>query len=153
MSNGRFFRRPRRPRGLVLFAGLLVVLALGVFLGSALAPAHSDGRAGGTTSEGPSHLGNPLAGRIKKVVGTNVSAARYGEEVAARENFEENLAGEKVSDLDPISAQRFKQPVKEYKAYAHGWIERTIGDAKALGAALHGGSRADAQRAWEKAWG
>ncbi len=43
--------------------------------------------------------------------------------------------------------------MKEYKAYAHSWIERTIGDAKALGTALSGGSRADAQRAWEKAWG
>ena len=43
--------------------------------------------------------------------------------------------------------------MKEYKAYADGWIGRTIRDAKALGAALSGGSRADAQRAWEKAWG
>ena len=43
--------------------------------------------------------------------------------------------------------------MKEYKAYAHGWIERTIMDARALGAALAGGSRADARRAWEKAWG
>jgi hypothetical protein len=153
MSNGRFFRRPRRPRGLVLFAGLLVVLALGVFLGSALAPAHSDGRPGGTTSEGPSHLGNPLAGRITKVVGTDVSAARYGAEVAARENFEENLAGEKISDLLPLPAARFRKPVREYKAYAHAWIGRTIAAARALGGALEGGSRGDAQRAWEVAWG
>ncbi len=64
-----------------------------------------------------------------------------------------NLAGEKISDILPISARRFEKPVKEYKAYAHGWIERTIVDAKALGGALAGGSRADARQAWEKAWG
>jgi iron uptake system EfeUOB component EfeO/EfeM len=154
MSDGRSFRRPGRLGSLALVAGLLLVVAIGVFIGSALAPSHSDGQPGrGVASEGPARLANPLEGRITKVVGTDVSAARYGEEVAARENQEENLAGEKVSDLLPISAARFKKPVKEYKAYAHGWIERTIADAKALGATLSGGSRADAQQAWDKAWG
>jgi iron uptake system EfeUOB component EfeO/EfeM len=137
-----------------LFVGVLVVVAMGVFLGSALAPSHSDGQSGGgVASEGPSHVGNPLPGRVTKVVGTNVPAARYGEEVAAREDFGENLAGEKISDLPPISAARFKKPVKEYKAYAHAWIGRTIRDSKALGEALAVGSRAQAQQAWEKAWG
>jgi iron uptake system EfeUOB component EfeO/EfeM len=150
----RFFRRLGRPRRLVLFAGVLVVLALGVFLGSALAPSHSDGQSGGgVASEGPKHLANPLAGRIDKVVGTDISPARYGEEVAAREDYEENLAGEKISDLEPLPAARFKKPVREYKAYAHAWIGRTIVAARALGGALEGSSRADAQRAWEKAWG
>jgi iron uptake system EfeUOB component EfeO/EfeM len=154
MSNGRSFRRPGTLRGLALVTGVLVVVAIGVFIGSALAPSHSDGQPdGGVASEGPAHVDNPLAGHLTKVVGTNAPAARYGEEVATRENFEENLAGEKVSDLDPIPPARFKQPVKEYKAYAHGWIERTISDAMALGTTLSGGSRADAQRAWEKAWG
>jgi iron uptake system EfeUOB component EfeO/EfeM len=154
MSTRRSFRRPGRLGAAALFVGLLVVVALGVFLGSALTPTSSDGRSGGSkASEGPAQVDNPLAGRLTKVVGTDVGAARYGEEVAAREDFEENLAGEKVSDLDPLPARRFRKPVKEYKAYAHGWIERTIVDAKALGGALAGGSRADAQRAWEKAWG
>jgi hypothetical protein len=139
---------------LTIGVGLIVVVALGVFLGSALTPAaHSDGRSGGTTSDGPAHIANPLAGRVTNVVGTGVSAARYGEEVAAREDFEENLAGEKISDLLPLPASRFEKPVKEYKAYAHVWIGRTIRDAEALGDALAGGSRAGAQRAWEKAWG
>ena len=138
----------------MLAAGVLVVVAIGVFIGSALAPSHSDGQSGGgVASEGPAHVANSLEGRLTKVVGTNAPAARFGEEVAARENFEENLAGEKISDLHPIPPARFKKPVKEYKAYAHGWIERTIRDAKALGAALSGGPRADAQRAWETAWG
>jgi iron uptake system EfeUOB component EfeO/EfeM len=138
----------------VLLLGLLVLLALGVFLGSALAPAHSDGRSGGgTASEGPEHVANPLAGRIKKVVGTNVSPALYGEEVAAREDYEENLAGEKISDLLPLPARRFKKPVGEYKAYAHAWIDRTIAASRALGEELTGGSRAAARRAWEQAWG
>jgi iron uptake system EfeUOB component EfeO/EfeM len=138
----------------VLLAGVLVVVAIGVFVGSALAPSHSDGQSGGgVASVGPAHLANSLEGHLTKVVGTDTPAARFGEEVAARENFEENLAGEKISDLQPISPARFKRPVKEYKAYALSWIERTIGAAKALGTALSGGSRADAQRAWDKAWG
>jgi iron uptake system EfeUOB component EfeO/EfeM len=136
-----------------LFVGLLVLVAFGVFLGSALTPTHSDGRAGGVASEGPAHVANPLAGRVSTVVGTDVPAARFGEEVAAREDYGENLAGEKISDLLPIAAARFRRPVKEYKAYAHGWIERTIVDAEALGATLTRGSRAEARRAWEKAWG
>ncbi|HEX4307525.1 MAG TPA: EfeM/EfeO family lipoprotein [Solirubrobacterales bacterium] len=154
MSTRGFFRRPGRLGGAAIFIGLLVVVALGVFLGSALTPTDSDGRpGGGKSSEGPARVDNPLAGRLTKVVGTKVGAARYGEEVAAHEDFGENLAGEKVSDLDPIPARRFKRPVREYKAYAHGWIERTVKDAEALGRVLADGSRADAQRAWETAWG
>jgi hypothetical protein len=137
-----------------LFVGVLVVVALGVFLGSALAPSHSDGQSGGgVASEGPSHVANPLAGRLTRVVGTDAPAARFGEEAAAREDFGENLEGEKISDLPPISAGRFKKPVKEYKAYAHGWIDHTIKDVEALGGTLDGASRAAAQHAWEKAWG
>lgn len=154
MSPRRFFRRPGHLGGLAIGVGVLGVLVVGVFLGSALAPSHSDGQSGGgVASEGPAHVSNPLAGRITKVVGSNVPAARYGEEIAALENFEENLAGEKISDLAPISAARFKKPVREYKAYAEGWIGRTIRDANALNATLAGGSRAAAQRAWEKVWG
>jgi iron uptake system EfeUOB component EfeO/EfeM len=153
MSTRRSFRRPGRLGGLALGAGLLVVVALCVFLGSALAPSHSDGRPrGGVASEGPAHVANELAGRLTKVVGTDVSAARYGEEVAAHEDFEQNLAGEKVSDLDPLPARRFERPVREYKAYAHVWIGHTIADAKVLGGTLAGGSRPAARRAWEKAW-
>jgi iron uptake system EfeUOB component EfeO/EfeM len=147
-------RRPGRLGGAALLIGGLALVVLGVFLGSALAPSHSDGNPGAPVhSEGPAEIANPLAGQIKTVVGTDVPAARFGEEAAAREDFEQNLAGEKVSDLQPISAERFIQPVKEYKEYAHGWIERAIVDAEALGATLAGGSRADARRAWEKAWG
>src|SRR6201996_5586694 len=154
MSTRRSFRRPGRLGGLALVAGVLFVVAVGVFIGSALAPSHSDGQSGGgVVSDGPSHVANPLAGRLTTVVGTDTPAARFGEEVSAREDFGENLEGEKISDLLPISAARFKQPVKEYKAYAHAWIGRTIGAAKALGETLSGGSRADAQQAWAKAWG
>lgn len=153
MSTRRFLRRPGRLGGAALFVSLLAIVVLGVFLGSALTPSHSSARHGGVASEGPASVANPLAGRLEKVVGTDIPAARYGEEVAAREDFEENLAGEKVSDLDPLPAGRFRKPVREYKAYAHGWIERTIRDARALQGTLAGGSRAAARRAWEKAWG
>jgi hypothetical protein len=154
MSTRRSFRRPGRLGGLAVAAGVLVVVALGVFLGSALAPSHSDRQSGGgVASEGPAHVDNPLTGSITKVVGADASAARYGEEVAALEDFEENLAGEKISDLSPIPAGRFKKPVKEYKAYGRAWISRTIRDANALNATLAGSSRAAAQRAWDKAWG
>jgi hypothetical protein len=154
MSSRRNFRRPGRRGGGAILLGVLAVVVLAVFVGSALAPSHSDGRDGSVAAEGPAHVANPLAGRLHKVVGTDVSAARYGEEVAAQENFGVNLAGEQVSELAPIPAGRFARPVREYKAYAHGWIERTIRDAKALGATLSaGGPRAEARRAWEKAWG
>jgi iron uptake system EfeUOB component EfeO/EfeM len=132
--------------------GLLVVLALGAFLGSALTPAHSESHSGAVASEGPEHVANPLAGRIGKVVGNDAPAARYGEEVAALEDYEENLAGEKISELKPLPARRFKAPVREYKAYAKVWIGRTIDAARALDDSLAGGSRASARRAWEETW-
>lgn len=153
MHAPRFFRRAGRLGGAAILLGLLVVIVIGVFLGSALAPSPSDGHAGGTDSEGPARVANPLAGQITKVVGTDVPAARFGEEAAAREDFGENLAGEKISDILPISARRFAEPVRQYKHYAHGWVERTIVDAKTLDLTLTGGSRAEARRAWEVAWG
>ncbi|HVX34318.1 MAG TPA: EfeM/EfeO family lipoprotein [Solirubrobacterales bacterium] len=153
MRSRRSFCRPGRLRGATILAGGLGLVVVAVLLGSALAPSHSDGRSGGVASEGPARVANPLAGQVTRVVGTDVPAARFGEEVAAREDFEENLAGEKVSDLLPISPRRFAKPVREYKAYAHGWVERAIADAEALGATLSTGSRAAAERAWERAWG
>jgi len=137
----------------VLLSVVLVALGLAAFLGSALAPSHSHGLSGGVASVGPAEVANPLAGRLTHMVGTDLPASVVGEEAAAREDFGENLAGEKVSDLLPLPASSFKKPVKEYKAYAHVWIERTIQDAKALGDTLSGSSRVAAQHAWEKAWG
>jgi hypothetical protein len=153
MSSRRFLRRPGRAGGVAIVVGLIAVVIVGVLIGSALAPSHTHGRSAGVQSEGPATVANPLAGRLTSVVGTNAPAARFGEEADVRENLGENLAGEKVSDIPPISARRFVRPVKEYKAYAHGWIERTIVDSEALDATLAGTSRAAARRAWEKAWG
>jgi hypothetical protein len=153
MSSRPHFRRPGRLGGGAILFGVLGLVVVAVFVGSALAPSHSDGRAGSVAAEGPAQVANPLAGRLDKVVGTDVSAARYGEEVAAQENFGVNLAGEQISELAPIPARRFEKPVREYKAYAHRWIERTIRDSKALGAVLDGGSRAAAEHAWQRAWG
>jgi iron uptake system EfeUOB component EfeO/EfeM len=153
MSTRRFPRRPGRLGGVAIVVGVLAVVVIGVLIGSALAPSHTHGRSAGVISTGPATVANPLDGRLTTVVGTDAPAAHFGEEADVRENRGENLAGEKVSDIPPISAARFRQPVKEYKAYANGWIERTIVDAKALDATLASGSRADARRAWEKAWG
>lgn len=137
---------------LALLAGLLILLAAGAFIGSALAPGGSSKRPGGVFSVAQRHLENPLAGRIHKVVGTNTPAKRYGEEVAALEDYEENLAGEKVSDLSPLPPRSFDRPVSEYKAYAQIWIAHTIAAARALRHALSGTSRAAAKRAWEQTW-
>lgn len=153
MQAARPFRRPGRLGGAAILVGLLVVIVIGVFIGSALAPSPSDGHSGGTDSEGPARVANPLAGQITKVVGTDVPAARFGEEAAAREDFGENLAGEKISDILPISARRFAKPVRQYKHYAHGWVGRTIVDAKALDRMLATDSRAAARGAWDVAWG
>jgi hypothetical protein len=149
----RLFRRPGRLGGAMILVGAVALVVIGVLVGSALAPSHSEGRSGGVQSEGPASVPNPLAGRIDHMVGTDVPPEIAGAEAGAREDFGENLAGEKVSDLLPISPHRFVKPVKQYKTYAHGWIERTIVDATALGGALRGGSRANARRAWEQAWG
>jgi hypothetical protein len=153
MSTRRFPRRPGRLGGVAIAVGLVAVVVVGVLIGSALAPSHTHGRAAGVHSTGPATVDNPLAGQITTVVGTDVPAARFGEEAAAREDFGENLEGEKISDLAPLQPALFVKPVKEYKEYAHGWIERTLVDAKALGATLASGSRAQARQAWEKAWG
>jgi hypothetical protein len=153
MRPRRFLRRPGPLGGAAIAVGVAVVVVIGILVGSALAPSHSAGRSGGVQSEGPAEVANPIAGRINHMVGTDLPPEIAGAEAAAREDFGENLAGEKVSDLLPLAPRRFAKPVSEYKAYAHGWVERTIVDAKALGRALEGGSRADAKAAWEKAWG
>ncbi len=154
MSARRSFRRPGRVGGAAIFVGLLVVVVAVVFLGSAAAPSNSDSQPGnhGVASEGPASVANSLEGQVDSVVGTDVPAARFGEEVAAREDEEENLQGEKISDLSPIPPSRFVKPVKEYKAYARGWIDRTTVAAEALGRSLEGGSRPAAQEAWKVAW-
>jgi iron uptake system EfeUOB component EfeO/EfeM len=153
MPTRRLLRRPGRAGSLAIVVGLIAIVVVGVLIGSALAPSPTHGRSAGVQSTGPATVANPLSGELTTVVGTDTPAARFGEEADVRENRGENLAGEKVSDIPPISAARFRKPVAEYKAYANGWVERTIVDAKALDATLASGSRAEAERAWEKAWG
>ena len=67
--------------------GLIAIVVVGVLLGSALAPSHTHGRSGGVASRGPRTVANPLAGRMTTMVGTDVPAARFGEEMAAPRGF------------------------------------------------------------------
>ena len=105
--------------------------------------------------EGPAHVANPL-GRPAHEGGRHRCLRRP---LRRRSGRPRGLRREprRRKDLRPpadLGPRRFERPVREYKAYAHGWIERTI--ARREGAAARrspAASRADARRAWEKAWG
>lgn len=133
----------------------IAVLAVGVFAGSALTP---DGIGRGAKPFGvvqlaPKSKPNPLAGRLTKVYGTSTPASRYGTEVADLEDDGTNLAGEKVSELSPLSPGAFTAPEDAYRKYARRWISNALASAAALQRALRAGQRGAALGAWESAWG
>jgi iron uptake system EfeUOB component EfeO/EfeM len=133
---------------------IAVLAAVGVFVGSALTPSGGGSSAGAfaTKQLAGKPTPNPLAGRLKKVYGTDTPASRFGEEVAAREDQGTNLAGEKVSDLSPLSPRAFDAPVAEYRRYASRWVSHALTAAVLLRHALAAGDRAAARSAWESTW-
>jgi iron uptake system EfeUOB component EfeO/EfeM len=142
--------RGRRARWLVLGVAILVVC---ISLGTALAPSRSS-RSGpfSVVALAGRTLPNPLAGRLKKVYGTDIPASRYGAEIADLEDSGTNAAGEQVSDLSPIPARDFDAPEHEYRLYAAHWVSSALADAASLGRALAAGRVAAAQHAWEATW-
>jgi len=137
-----------------LWAFLVVaVLAVCAFAGSALAPAGSGKAPPFAVSElAPKSAPNPLAGRLKKVYGTNTPASRYGTENAALEDYGTNVAGEQVSELSPLPPSAFNAPENEYRAYARHWIANALASAASLRRALAGADRPAAMAAWGAAW-
>jgi high-affinity iron transporter len=131
----------------------VAVLAVCTFAGSALAP-NGSGRSHpfSVRELAPKSAPNPLAGRLRKVYGTNIPASRYGTEIADLEDDGTNLAGEQVSELSPLPAGAFTAPEHEYRVYARHWITNALAGAASLRDALADGERAAAKLAWESTW-
>ncbi len=141
-------------RSLFWLTAAVFVLAVCAFAGSALAP---DGSSHNTRPFAVSELAaksapNPLAGRLRKVYGTNTPASRYGTEVADLEDEGTNLAGEQISELSPLPPRAFDAPEHEYRAYAERWIAHALAGAASLRRALAAGDRPAAIAAWETTW-
>jgi hypothetical protein len=132
--------------------GAIVVLALCVFVGSALAPDGSSKGPFSVSQLASKSTPNPLAGRLSKVYGTNIPASRYGTEIADLEDEGTNLAGEQISELSPIPPSAFTAPESEYRAYAQRWIANALSGASSLQRALLAGNRTAAERAWGITW-
>ncbi len=155
LSTPRFSLKPAGARrGVWALGGIVLLVAIGVFVGSALTPSGGDEKAGAfaTKQLAGKQRPNPLAGRLTKVYGTDTPASRYGAEIAALEDSGTNLAGEKVSDLSPLPARAFVAPENQYRRYAARWIAHALAAGASLRSALAAGNRAAAKSAWEQTW-
>jgi hypothetical protein len=152
----------REPRGkraggyrrLLWLAGGALALGLLALVGSALTPGDSSAgkhRFSVVKLAGKS-APNPLAGRLKRVYGTNVPASRFGTEVADLEDEGTNMAGEKVSELTPLSPHTFERPEDEYRGYARHWITAALAKTSVLSRSIAASDRSQAQAAWKSAW-
>jgi iron uptake system EfeUOB component EfeO/EfeM len=132
---------------------VLVVLVVCAFVGSALAPGSSgNARPFAVAELAPKSAPNPLAGRLRKVYGTNIPASRYGTENADLEDEGTNVAGEQISELSPLPPSAFTAPENEYRAYARRWIANALTGTVSLRCALAAGERTAAMVAWESTW-
>lgn len=133
---------------------VILAVAVGIFVGSALTPDGVGRKAQpfAVVELAPKSKPNPLAGRLTKVYGTSTPASRYGTEVADLEDDGTNLAGEKVSELSPLRPSAFTAPEDEYRLYARRWIAGALASAAALKRALMAGERTTAMVAWESTW-
>lgn len=133
----------------------LAVLAL---VGAAIQPWSESGSKGSTTTFGVRQLAerstetNPLPDHPTKVFGSNIDAKSYGSIIAAKEYQGVDLNGQPTSDLDPIPPKAFNAPVARYRAYAERWSTKLARELPALNAALAGGGRDAAKRAWSAAY-
>jgi iron uptake system EfeUOB component EfeO/EfeM len=140
-------------RSFLWLPAAIVVLAVCAFAGSALSPSGSgDAHPFAVTELAPKSAPNPLAGRLKKVYGTNTPASRYGTEVADLEDYGTNTAGEEISELSPLPPRTFDAPEDEYRAYAERWIAHALVGATSLRDTLAAGDRPAAIAAWETTW-
>ncbi|HEY3866238.1 MAG TPA: EfeM/EfeO family lipoprotein [Solirubrobacteraceae bacterium] len=131
----------------------ILALAACAFAGSALTPGSSgDTRPFAVSELASKSAPNPLAGRLKKVYGTNTPASRYGTEVADLEDDGTNLAGEQISELSPLPPRAFTAPEGRYRTYAERWIASALTGAASLRRALAGGDRTAGIAAWETTW-
>lgn len=95
---------------------------------------------------------NTLPEHISKVLGASNSAKLYGKIDALRENQGENLKGQFTSDLTPLPASVFRQPIARYRRYAEQWATRFGAAVSTLQASLAAGNRTRAEQAWDGAF-
>jgi high-affinity iron transporter len=144
--------RPARSRLRRAFTwgGVVVVLVLAAIVAAALTPSsHSSPAAGAGTAQravaAADLTPNPL-GRQNKVLGTHIAAAKYGTQVAQRENGY-NQTGP-ISDLTPLRPGLFRIPENRYRRYAEHWAVILGHDVPPLNVALGAGDRSLAKRRW-----
>jgi len=151
-------RNPQQPRRLgragrsVLAIAALAVIA---FAASALIPGSHAAHAPRFSTRATARASDPkntLPEHISKVYGASGSAKLYGEVDALRENEGVNLKGQLTSDLTPVPAADFKQPIAAYRRYAERWAGRFATAVAALRATLARGDRASSERAWNAAF-
>jgi iron uptake system EfeUOB component EfeO/EfeM len=133
-------------------AAVIVAVALVAVIVAAAVP--SGGRAFSTRALAPAAAPGSQAAtpRLSKVFGSSIPAKRYGRLIAALENGGTNLQGQLVSDLSPVPAAAFHEPITAYRVYAVHWSKLTARSVGALRRTLAQGSRSAAQAAWLRAW-
>jgi hypothetical protein len=122
--------------------GGVFVLVIAAIVAAALTPgSHSDNAGGGVGQRAVATADltpNPLQ-RQNKVLGTHIPAARYGTQVAQRENGY-NQTGP-ISDLTPLRPGLFRIPENRYRRYAEHWAVILGHDVPPLNVASAGSRR------------
>jgi hypothetical protein len=142
-----------RTRRTFVWAGAVIVLVIVAIVAAALTPSSHSSGAGVLTARqavaAADLTPNPLH-RQNKVLGTHISAAKYGTQVAQREAGY-NASGP-ISDLTPLRPSLFVEPENEYRHYAEQWAVVLGRDVPPLTAALKSGDRSLAKRRWLSAF-
>jgi hypothetical protein len=138
-----------RTRRTFVWGGGVVVLVIVAIVAAALTPSSHSSGAGVQTARQAVAVAdlnpNPLH-RQNEVLGTHISAAKYGTQVAQREAGYN--ANGPISDLTPLRPGLFVEPENEYRHYAERWAVILGRDVPPLTAALKSGDRSLAKRRW-----
>ena len=135
---------------------LVVVLAAVALIAAAVLPgSHQTGTTTAVLAQASvapsSSPRNTLKVHQSKVFDSNISARKYGTQIADREAGV-NTSGQMTSDLSPLPARSFHAPVAAYKRYAERWAIALGSSVGVLTAALRSGNRAAAKRDWNAAF-
>ena len=147
-------RSPRVRRILAVGAGLVGLAVIAIVAAALIPGGSSDANRPFSVASVAGHQNpaNQLHVRITKVVGSNVSAKKFGAEVAAQEDQGVNTKGQPTGDLSPLPPRAFAVPIAHFRGYAERWAVRLAHDLPALRDTLAAGSRPAAKRAWSVAW-
>jgi high-affinity iron transporter len=146
---------PRRLRGALRWLAMALGLAAVAFAGSALIPGSHASRAPRfslrVTARSTSPA-NQLPEHLNRVLGATSSARLYGRADALRENQGVDLNGQLTSDLTPVAARQFRQPILRFRRYAERLATRFTAATAVLRTSLSAGNRAQARQAWNAAY-